>query len=155
MSVQSFPSPRQNTGRGVKWLIVDQTSQAPPLLHPQAKNEDMQDSSQTAWEDSYWRSQVNQLGTEQNLAPCKRDRKGLRTKWMDLVHLFALSGTQHSQLTQKWKQFWSSVPLLLPGTAIQSGLTHCWGNESKPAHVRTPTESSQLIPWYSPQNQPG
>lgn len=26
---------------------------------------------------------------------------------------------------------------------------------SKPAHIRTPTEISQLIPWYSPQNQPG
>lgn len=138
MSVQSFPSPRQNT-RGVKWLITDQDLTGPTTASSSGKE----------WGHAElltilpWKIRTEGVkwingGADQNLAPCEWDCKGLdagRTKYMDLVHLFAFSAKQHSELIQKWKQFWCSVPLPLPGmrvlwlsTAIQSGLTDCWTN---------------------------
>lgn len=88
MSVQSFPSPRQNT-RGVKWLIMDQDLTGPTTASSSGKEWGHAELlTILPWEDSYWRSQVNQLGNRP-----KPGTLGMRLqrlgRWKDKIYGFS------------------------------------------------------------------
>lgn len=133
------------------------------MLHPQAKSEHMQNSSQYSHGKRHTEGTKRKLGNRMKPGTLGNRLKRLRL-WKDKIYGFSLlfcllSKTAITSCTElRAVVVVSHTPTTWNegDVALWSVFIYHWRNgEQICTHARTPTEISQLISLYSSQNQPG